>query len=92
MSKTAKSSSKATPGGTEEAAGPAAVSNEQSWLMKVTFVWLLEVHHLVLIRENSQAEPETRLEKGKDVAFSATMFEEMGTSPWDGSLIFLFCL
>lgn len=27
---------------------------------------------------------ETRIVKGKDVAFSATMLEEMGISPWDG--------
>jgi len=31
-----------------------------------------------------KAEPDSRVVKGKDVAFSAEIFEEMGTSPWDG--------
>lgn len=31
-----------------------------------------------------KAEPESRIEKGKDVKFSVDDFEAVGTSPWEG--------
>lgn len=57
----------------------------QCWLMKAG---KHRLNRCVLnLLTNVQAEPETRLEKGKDVAFSAKMFEAAGTTQWDGKAV-----
>ena len=39
-----------------------------------------------------KSEPDTRLEKGKDISFGIDKFEQLGVSSWDfsGNLKFLF--